>query len=692
MVSNLGSSVQYLKGVGPARAKLLGRLGIETVRDLLLHFPFRYEDRRILTAVKDLREGESASVRGTVVRVVDKRIRKGKIFQAIVSDGSGEFAATWFKGYGISDKIKAGSEIVLHGRPSLYRKELQVTHPDFEVLEEGQEVSSTALGRIVPIYTLTEGLTLNTLRPLIREALEKHGREFREWLPSRLLERRALPEIGSSLRKAHFPEDLDEVPEARRRFAYEELFLMQIVLALRRRAVRREAKGIRFSLWPDLHRRIRARIPFTLTGAQERACAEILADMEGERPMNRLLQGDVGSGKTVVALYAMLTAVANKAQVAFLAPTEILAEQHFRTLERFLRGGRVGLTQLGGGMRDKARDETLETIALGEADIVVGTHALLQPDVEFGRLGLVVVDEQHKFGVAQRAALRAKGDNPDVLVMTATPIPRTLTLTLFGDLDVSVLDEMPPGRTPPRTRWVKTAPRWNAALKLLRSEIRRGRQAFFVYPLIEESESLQLKSLEAFVEPLRREVFPDFRVGLLHGRMKSEEKDEVMKKFREKEFEILASTTVVEVGIDVPNATLMVVEDAERFGLAQLHQLRGRIGRGGGLSHCFLHSHSSSLEARHRLATMESTSDGFVIAEEDLALRGPGEFFGTRQHGLPELRAADLIRDRELLDEARADAMALVAEDPSLALEESIPVKRTLQERLRERIDYIHVG
>ncbi|MHC4599790.1 MAG: ATP-dependent DNA helicase RecG, partial [Planctomycetota bacterium] len=405
MSSNLGSSVQYLKGVGPARAKLLARLGVETIRDLLLHFPFRYEDRRETTPIQDLREGESASVRGEVIAVRDRRLRKGRIFQAVVSDGTGEFAATWFKGYGIREKLNVGVQIVLHGRPSLYKKELQIPHPDFEVLQGDGEVTSPALGRIVPIYPLTEGLTLNTLRPLIREALERHGGEFREWLPPRILERRALPEIGVSLRHAHFPESLEAVPEARRRFAYEELFLMQLVLALRRRSVRDESKGIRFHLWPDLHRRIRARIPFALTGAQERACAEILGDMESPRPMNRLLQGDVGAGKTVVALYAMLTAVAGKAQVALLAPTEILAEQHHRTLQRFLRGGRVRMLYLGGSLKDKSRKEALEALAEGEADIVVGTHALLQPDVRFQRLGFVVVDEQHKFGVAQRAAL-----------------------------------------------------------------------------------------------------------------------------------------------------------------------------------------------------------------------------------------------------------------------------------------------
>jgi ATP-dependent DNA helicase RecG len=388
----------------------------------------------------------------------------------------------------------------------------------------------------------------------------------------------------------------------------------------------------------------------------------------------------------------MLTAVAGKAQVALLAPTEILAEQHFRTLGRFLRGGRVRMLFLGGSLKEKARKEALDVLAEGNADIVVGTHALLQPDVRFQKLGFVVVDEQHKFGVAQRAALREKGDHPDVLVMTATPIPRTLTLTLFGDLDVSVLDELPPGRTPPRTKWVRTDAQWKAALNLVRTEIRKGRQAFFVYPLIEESEALPLKSLEGFVEPLRKKVFPEFRIGLLHGRMKGGEKDETMKKFRDGAFEILATTTVVEVGIDVPNATLMVVEDAERFGLAQLHQLRGRIGRGGGASHCVLHSRSSTPEARARLSTMERTADGFLIAEEDLKIRGPGEFFGTRQHGLPELKAADLLRDRDLLEEARGDALALVAEDPALDLPDSVPVKQTLQERLRDRIDYIHVG
>ncbi|MHC5079433.1 MAG: ATP-dependent DNA helicase RecG, partial [Planctomycetota bacterium] len=504
MCPHLGSSVQYLKGVGPVRAALLGRLGIETIRDLLLHFPLRYEDRRTLTPVKKVREGETVTLRGRVQALRDRRIRRGRMFQAEVSDGTGTLVATWFKDWGVRERIRKGAEIVLHGRVSAYKGELQIPHPDFEIVPETGEVSSLSLGRIVPIYPLTEGLTANTLRLLIREALSLHGEGFTEWLPQRLLERRRLPEIQTSLKRAHFPSTLEEVPSARERFAYEEFFLMQLVLALRRRSVKVERKGIRMNLWPELHRRIRARIPFRLTGAQERATAEILQDMEAEKPMNRLLQGDVGSGKTIVALYAMLVVVANKAQVAFMAPTEILAEQHHATIHGLLRGGKVRILYLGGGLKEKARKEALEAIRSGEVDIVVGTHALIQSDVEFHRLGLAVVDEQHKFGVAQRAALRKKGDHPDVLVMTATPIPRTLTLTLFGDLDVSILDEMPPGRKPPHTKWVRTVPQWNAALKQIHGEIRRGRQAFFVYPLIEDSEALPLQSLASASDDLRK--------------------------------------------------------------------------------------------------------------------------------------------------------------------------------------------
>jgi len=692
MGANLGSSVQYLKGVGPVRARLLGRLGIETIRDLLLHFPSRYEDRCRYTALRDVRDGDAVTIRGTVTSVSERRVRTGRILNAVVFDGTGKITATWFKDRGIRDRLREEAEIVLHGRVGSFRGERQVTHPEFEIVEKGSEPSSLALGRIVPVYPLTEGLTSNALRILIREALERHRKEFREWLPDLIRRKRSLPGIAASLTQAHFPDSVAKAERAHRRFAYEELFLMQTVLALRRRAVKDENKGLRFDTWPDLHRRIRARIPFRLTAAQERSCAEILEDMEGERPMNRLLQGDVGSGKTIVALYAMLVAVANKAQVAFMAPTEILAEQHFRTLKKLLRGGRVRILFLGGGLREKERKEALGAIREGSADIVVGTHALIQPDVGFRSLGLVVVDEQHKFGVAQRASLRAKGDHPDVLVMTATPIPRTLTLTLFGDLDISILDEMPPGRKAPRTKWIKTAPQWKAALNLVLGEIRKGFQAFFVYPIIEESEALQLKSLTKNAEKLRREILPACRVGVLHGRMPTKEKDEVMARFRDRAFDVLAATTVVEVGLDVPNASIMVIENADRFGLAQLHQLRGRIGRGGSISHCFLRGRASTPEARARLSTIERTTDGFVIAEEDLSLRGPGEFFGTRQHGLPELKAADLLRDHEILDEARGDAFAVVAEDPTLSLPEFVPIKRTLQERFRDRADLIGIG
>jgi ATP-dependent DNA helicase RecG len=558
----------------------------------------------------------------------------------------------------------------------------QMTVPEFEIVEDDDEdaASSLDVNRIVPIHPLSQGLTPGLVRRGVRRALDAVLPEFEDPLDLALREERGLVPIRTALEAIHFPGTWDDLAGAERRLKYDELFLLEISLALRRSRRRRERPGIAFRIDDRIDGRIRRLYPFEPTAAQERAIAEIRADMEAPEAMNRLLQGDVGSGKTAVALYAILVAVANKRQAAFMAPTEILAEQHHATLSTYLRHARVRLLLLQGGMPAAARREALERIAAGEVDIVVGTHALIQRDVEFSNLGLIVVDEQHKFGVEQRAALRAKGEAPDVLVMTATPIPRTLALTAFGDLDVSTIDELPPGRIPVKTKWYRGR-EIEKAHEFIRSEIAGGHRAFYIYPLVDESEEMDLKSATEEAERLRREVFPDLEVGLLHGRMSREEKEEVMRRFRDGEIAVLVSTVVVEVGIDVPEATVLVVEHAERFGLSQLHQLRGRIGRSDRKSWCLLFGDPTTDAGRQRLRTLVRSSDGFEIAEEDLRLRGPGEMMGTRQHGLPALRIANLVEDYEIVKIARRDAFDLVARDPDLSDPANEPVRRAVAGR-----------
>jgi len=675
-MKSLDDSPQFVKGVGPRRLELLRRLGINAVGDLLYFLPRDYEDRSRLTPIRALRVGERATVRATVRSV--RRFRSGRgraMAEVIAADGTGTLRCVWFDTRFFQEsQFPVGRDVLFTGRVDFYRGP-QMASPQHELADEGESAFGS---RILPIYPLTENLNQNGLRRVMQAALEEYADLVEEALPATLLEAHGLPALPEAIRSVHFPETLEEAERARRRLAYEEMLLLEIGMALRRRDIRRPGGGFAFTITPEIDERIRRRFPFRLTAAQERVIAEIQRDMRSDRAMNRLLQGDVGSGKTVVAVYAMLVAVANHFQAALMAPTEILAAQHYETLRRYLAGSRVRMSLLVGGRSGRERREELGRVASGEADIVVGTHALVEGDVRFHRLGLVVVDEQHKFGVVQRARLRQKGREPDVLVMTATPIPRTLALTVFGDLDVSILDEMPPGRRPVTTRWYPPSER-DAAYDFIRKRIALGEQAFVVCPLVEESEALDLRAATGTARHLQREVFPEFRVGLIHGRMRHEEKERIMGEFRAGRYHILVSTIVIEVGIDIPNATMMIVEHAERFGLAQLHQLRGRIGRGSRESYFMLFADPKGDDARRRLEVICSTSDGFRIAEEDLKIRGPGEFFGTRQHGLPELKIADIIRDYALLRAARRDAFDLVLRDPQLAAPE--------HKRLRERFD-----
>jgi ATP-dependent DNA helicase RecG len=621
----------------------------------------------------------------------------------VLGDATGSVQCVWFGGVQYwKRRFSVGDLLAVSGRTSWYGNVLQFVHPDVERLsvwddragsrDSGTDwVSVFGSGGFVPVYPSSKqlervGLDSAGFRRVIGPALKEYLPSFAEVLPDSLRKSRGLEPIAAALRHAHFPLSRKELDAGLFRLKYEEFFFFQVMLALQRHRVREEAKGIAFSIRSKLARQLVDSLPFQLTRAQVRVINEITADMQTSKPLNRLLQGDVGSGKTIVALIAMLIAVENGYQACFMAPTEILAEQHHRTLTAFLRGIPVNVRLLVGGQRTRLRRDILQDVQRGSAQIVVGTHALLEQSVQFARLGLVVIDEQHRFGVVQRAALRRKGEFPDVVVMTATPIPRTLSMTLYGELDLSIIDELPKNRKPIQTV-VKGENEKEWVFEFTREQVSAGRQAYYVYPLIEESEKVDLKAATKHAEYLQNDVFPELRLGLLHGRMPSAEKDSIMERFKNGEIDILVTTTVIEVGIDIPNATLMVIENAERFGLSQLHQLRGRVGRGSEQSYCILFSgfratsHGKadsqlSLEAteeeaeaamaKRRLATMAATNDGFKIAEVDLELRGPGDFLGTRQSGLPEFKVANLITDASILVQARKDAFDLVQRDPGL--------------------------
>jgi ATP-dependent DNA helicase RecG len=669
------TEVMYLKGVGPRRAELLAKRGIRTFEDLLGYLPFRYEDRIRFAKIREIAPGQVYTLQaevlsGSLVRYTRAR---GGMYHLLVRDDSGSLACKFFHGFYLEGKFKAGQRIVLHGKTELDPNRpgrIEMINPEFELLGSG-EADSTEAGRIVPIYEAIGGVTSRVMRRIVYAALENLGGMLPDPLPAELLARYKFPSRGDAIQFVHFPPPTESVEalnsfrsQAHLRLIFEEFFFYQLSVAMRRRVVQQQP-GIAFRVRePAIREAIKRVLPFKPTEAQKRALGEIAADLERPVPMNRLLQGDVGSGKTIVALEAATIVIENGCQVALMAPTEILAVQHYLAARKIFARAGYSVELLISGMKPAEKRAALERVRSGAAQLVAGTHALLEPQVEFARLGLVIVDEQHRFGVLQRKELMEKAAAPDVLVMTATPIPRTLSLTLYGDLDISVIDQMPPGRVPIETRWSSEA-HLPGVWEFLRREIATGRQAYVVYPVIEQSKSAEsqrsLKAAMVEFERLQKTVFPERKLGLLHGRMKSDEKEDIMERFRRRELDMLVTTTVIEVGVDVPNATVMVIEHAERFGLSQLHQLRGRIGRGGEKGTCILIAPKTpGDDARARLETMVCTTNGFEIAETDLKLRGPGEFFGTRQHGELGFHIANPLRDFELLELARREALSLV--------------------------------
>ncbi|MBI3320799.1 MAG: ATP-dependent DNA helicase RecG [Candidatus Omnitrophica bacterium] len=671
-------SIRYVKGVGPHRLTQLAQLGIQTIEDACYYAPRRYEDRTHLVAIRDARPGELVTVRGRILAKSLRRIRRGRtIVEAAVGDATGVLYGLWFNQPYLAQQLTVGEECILYGQVEA-RPRLQVIHPEMERIE-GDDDHSIHMGRIVPIYPMTAGIGQRWLRQVIASVLARHSDELEECLPDALRQSKGWPSIAEAVRELHFPSSWGLLEAARQRLAFEELFMLQLALAHRRAKTVRTQKPQRYHLDGPLTQALRMQLPFALTASQQRVLEDLSGGLAHPHPMHRLLHGDVGCGKTIVMVFLIAAAVQSGHQVALMAPTELLAEQHARVVQTLLGplGVSVGLLSQGVGPSQGA--QIIRAIASGTLSVVIGTHALIERGVTFPRLALVMIDEQHKFGVAQRSRLANKAIAPDVLVVTATPIPRTLALSVYGDLDVSTITELPPSRRPVTTRWMRE-PQREAVYGMIRQQLAAGRQGYVVYPLVEERSTTTLKAATHMARHLQTAVFPEFRVGLLHGQMKPRVKERTMAAFARGELHLLVSTVIVEVGLDIPNATVMVVEHPERFGLAQLHQLRGRIGRGEHPATCLLLSDAADPTVTQRLNAFVQTSDGFELAEHDLEQRGPGELLGREQHGWLRFRIANLLRDRGLLEPAREEARALISRDPDLR----DPSRSALRQRLAQ--------
>ena len=659
-------SISTIKGVGSQRTQIFNEFGIQCIKDILYYFPRRYLDRTTLTSIKELKKGDNVTLIAQIETFGAKRIRRGKMFQVIVSDGTGLLTLNWFNGVRyVKNQFKVGEKIAINGKVEWYNG-FSITHPEFERLMDDEDPIET--GTVVPVYPLTQdlksaGLNQRSIRRMLKSIFSELE-TIPEIMPESILRDNDLIPLDQALRNIHFSSDLTELRSATKRLKFDEHFFLQILLALRKKTILQLGAKRLIDIGPYF-RPISETLDFNLTKAQKRVIQDVHLDMKNDYPMNRLVQGDVGCGKTIVAILISSIAVGNNVQVAIMAPTEILARQHFHSFEEQLNKAKITCALLIGKMRKAERVKIISGLKNGEISIVVGTHALIQKDVHFHKLGLVIIDEQHRFGVNQRSSLLEKGDNPHSMAMTATPIPRTLAITYHGDMDISIIDELPSNRLPIVTKVVDPK-RLNKVYKFMRDEVSKGRQCIVVYPLIEESEKSDLAAaVEAYAE-LSKIQFSNLNVGLIHGKMKAEEKDDVIKNFETNQIHILISTTVVEVGIDIPNATVMLVEHAERFGLTQLHQLRGRVGRGENKSYCILVRRNITHTSKNRLLVMEETNDGFVIADEDLKLRGPGEFFGLRQSGFLQFKIADMVLDGSLLRQARSSAFDLIVQDGNL--------------------------
>ena len=679
-MNDLNKEIQFVKGIGPKRAEKLHKLNIFTLKDLIYYFPRQYEDRSKVKKINQLENEEKVTIKGVITRMDSYSPKKGmNIIRMDMRDDTGYIKLSFFNQEYIKRVFKSGDSIVVFGKVKIENNFKEFVPIEIEHYSSKPQSNC----KIEPVYPLTYGLSNKELQGIIRSVLTKEEFKVKEYLPTYILEKYKLCGIDFAVRNIHSPSNKEALKIALYRLVFEEFLILQLGLFYFKNGVN-ESSGIEFKENEKLNDIIES-LPFKLTKAQNRALSEITQDMTSSKVMNRLVQGDVGSGKTVVALLALASAVLNGYQGALMAPTEILASQHYDSFKEILERFNIKSELLVGSLTKKQKEKVLEKVKNQEVDILIGTHALIEDKVEFKNLGIVITDEQHRFGVRQRGRLSNKGDSPDIIVMTATPIPRTLALILYGDLDISIIDELPPGRQPIETIGIEHKRRNAAYEDLVRSEVQKGRQVYVVCPLVEESEKIEATAASELVEELKREFFSDLRVGLLHGKMRPAEKDAIMDDFKNKKLDILVSTTVIEVGVNVPNATLMIIENAERFGLAQLHQLRGRVGRGNHKSYCILIYNSKTEVCKERMAIMEETTDGFKISQKDLEIRGPGEFFGTRQHGLPELKVANIFKHIKILKQAQLEARYIIGQDRRLQLKENQKIKEEILYKFSER-------